>query len=82
MTGKPQVQDEYLNEMRTSRKPVEIVLLGGRSIRGQVVAFDTFTVRLRCRRDDILIFKSAIAVIGPAREQSPRPSPAANRGQS
>lgn len=82
MTGKPQVQDEYLNEMRTSHKPVEIVLLGGRSMRGQVVAFDTFTVRLRCRRDDILIFKSAIAVIGPVREQSPRPGPAAGRGQA
>lgn len=82
MTGKPQVQDEYLNEMRTSHKPVEIVLLGGRSIRGQVVAFDTFTVRLRCRRDDILIFKSAIAVIGPAREQSSRPTPSAGRSQA
>jgi len=82
MTGKPQVQDEYLNEMRTSHKPVEIVLLGGRSMRGQVVAFDTFTVRLRCRRDDILIFKSAIAVIGPAREQSGRPAPSASRSQA
>ncbi len=64
---KPAVQDDYLNEMRTSKKAVEVVLLGGRVIRGTVVAFDTFTVRLRCTRDDILIFKSAIAIIGPAR---------------
>lgn len=76
MTGKPQVQDNYLNEMRTSRKPVEVVLLGGRSLRGQVVAFDTFTIRLRCRHDDVLIFKSAIAVIGPVREHSNRPASA------
>ncbi len=66
--AKPAVQDEYLNEMRTSKKAVEIVLLGGRTIRGTVVAFDAFTVRLHCRRDDILIFKSAIVMIGPARD--------------
>jgi len=72
-TTKPAVQDEYLNEMRTSKQAVEIVLLGGKPIRGTVVAFDTFTVRLRCTRDDILIFKSAIAIIGPARGASGRP---------
>ncbi len=70
MAGKPQVQDEYLNEVRTSKQPVEVVLLGGRAIRGTVVAFDTFTIRLRCKRDEILIFKSAVAVIGPVREKS------------
>jgi len=72
---KPAVQDEYLNQMRTSKKPVEIVLLSGTAIRGTVVAFDTFTVRLRCKRDDILIFKSAIAIIGPARNAPGRPGP-------
>lgn len=70
MSGKPQVQDEYLNEVRTSEKPVEVVLLEGRSLRGVVEAFDTFTIRLRCRDDTLLIFKSAIAVIGPIRERS------------
>ncbi|MGD9496364.1 MAG: RNA chaperone Hfq [Armatimonadota bacterium] len=75
MSGKPQVQDDYLNEMRTSKRPVEIVLLGGKSIKGTVVAFDSFTVRLHCRRDDILIFKSAIAVIGPAREAAGNRAP-------
>ncbi len=72
MSSKPQVQDEYLNEARTSRKQVEVILLEGRSIKGIVVAFDTFTIRLRCKRDDILIFKSAIAVIGPVREANRR----------
>ena len=70
MTVKPQVQDDYLNEMRTSKQPVEVVLLGGRVLKGTVVAFDTFTIRLRCKRDDILIFKSAIAVIGPVPKSS------------
>lgn len=68
MSAKPQVQDEYLNEARTKKRPVEIVLLGGRSLRGIVEAFDTFTVKLRCRDDVLLVFKSAIAVIGPVRE--------------
>ncbi|MEA3403472.1 MAG: RNA chaperone Hfq [Armatimonadota bacterium] len=68
MSGKPHVQDEYLNEVRTSKTPVEIVLLSGKSLRGVVEAFDTFTIRLRCKSDALLIFKSAIAVIGPIRE--------------
>lgn len=70
MSAKPQVQDEYLNEMRTKKRPVEVVLLGGKSLRGVVEAFDTFTIRLRCRRDEVLVFKSAIAVIGPVRDNS------------
>lgn len=70
MSGKPQVQDEYLNEVRIQKQPVEIVLLGGKSLRGIVEAFDTFTIRLRCRKDTLLVFKSAIAVIGPIREKS------------
>ncbi|MFW5869068.1 MAG: RNA chaperone Hfq [Armatimonadota bacterium] len=69
MSGRPQVQDEYLNEVRTKKRPVEIVLLGGKSLRGVVEAFDTFTIKLRCRRDEVLVFKSAVAVIGPIREQ-------------
>lgn len=70
MSAKPQVQDDYLNEVRTKKRPVEIVLLGGRTLRGTVIAFDTFTIRLRCKRDEILVFKSAIAVIGPVRDRT------------
>ncbi len=70
MSGKPQIQDEYLNEMRTNKRPVEIVLLGGKSLRGVVEGFDAFTIKLRCRRDQVLVFKSAIAVIGPVRAQN------------
>ncbi|MFW6437684.1 MAG: RNA chaperone Hfq [Armatimonadota bacterium] len=72
MSGKPNVQDEYLNEARTKKRPVEIVLLGGKSLRGIVEAFDTFTIKLRCRKDVLLVFKSAIAVIGPVRPQNNR----------
>lgn len=70
MSGKPQVQDDYLNEVRKNKRPVEIVLLGGKSLRGVVEAFDTFTIKLRCRKDLLLVFKSAIAVIGPIRDTS------------
>jgi RNA chaperone Hfq len=70
MSGKPQVQDAYLNEVRTNKRPVEIVLLGGKSLKGIVEAFDTFTIKLRCRNEDLLVFKSAIAVIGPVRSQN------------
>ncbi len=66
MTGKPEVQDHFLNELRTSRTLARVVLLDGRELRGTVQAFDTFTIRMTCKGDEILIFKSAIAVIGPA----------------
>lgn len=65
MTGKPEVQDSFLNELRTSHTPARVVLLDGRELRGTVQAFDTFTIRMTCKGDDVLIFKSAIAVIGP-----------------
>ena len=67
MTAKPEVQDHFLNELRTSRTLARVVLLDGRELRGTVQAFDTFTIRMTCKGDDILIFKSAIDVIGPAR---------------
>jgi host factor-I protein len=67
MTGKPEVQDHFLNELRTSRTLARVVLLDGRELRGTVQAFDTFTIRMTCKGDEILIFKSAIAVIGPAK---------------
>ena len=61
MTAKPEVQDHFLNELRTSRTLARVVLLDGRELRGTVQAFDTFTIRMTCKGDDILIFKSAIA---------------------
>ncbi|HCA46327.1 MAG TPA: RNA chaperone Hfq [Armatimonadetes bacterium] len=70
MATRPQVQDEYLNEARLRKRPVEIVLLGGKSLQGIVECFDAFTIKLRCRRDEVLVFKSAIAVIGPVRARS------------
>ena len=45
MTAKPEVQDHFLNELRTSRTLARVVLLDGRELRGTVQAFDTFTIR-------------------------------------
>lgn len=70
MTGKPEVQDGYLNELRTSKRPVRIVLLDGRELRGTITGFDTFTIQMHCKGNEILVFKSAIAVIGPDDRES------------
>ncbi len=66
MTAKPEVQDSYLNELRVSKRPARIVLLDGKELRCTIQAFDTFTIRVTCKDTDVLVFKSAIAVIGPA----------------
>jgi host factor-I protein len=66
MSGKPEVQDGYLNELRTSKRPARVLLLDGKELRGTVTGFDTFTIQMHCKGKEILVFKSAVAVIGPA----------------
>jgi len=70
MSGKPEVQEQYLNDLRTSQRPARIVLLDGRELHGTVEAFDAFTIRLNCKGDNILVFKGAIAVMGPSESQA------------
>ena len=66
MTAKPEVQDSYLNEFRVSKREARIVLLDGKELHCVIQAFDAFTIRATCKGADVLVFKSAIAVIGPA----------------
>ena len=66
MTAKPEVQDGYLNELRVSKREARIVLLDGKELRCVIKGFDAFTILASCKDTDVLVFKSAIAVIGPA----------------
>lgn len=66
MSGKGSVQDVYLKEVCDSQAQIRISLVSGKEVRGQVKAFDNFTVLVTTKGMDILVYKSAIAAIGPA----------------
>ena len=62
---KPGIQDEFLNEARKADTPVRILLTSGKDLRGLIRSFDTFTLMLETHGVKLLVYKSAIAAIGP-----------------
>ncbi|MFO7946758.1 MAG: RNA chaperone Hfq [Armatimonadota bacterium] len=66
---KGNVQDAYLERMRKKSTRIRVVLLDGKKLTGVVKAYDAFTLILTVDPGgaDVLIYKSAIAVIGPAK---------------
>jgi len=64
-TEKPNVQDEYLNEVRKADTPVRVLLTSGKDLRGVIRSFDTFTFILETHGVKVLVYKSAVAAIGP-----------------
>jgi host factor-I protein len=65
MPAKANMQDEYLRNLITARSPVRVLLVNGKDLRGLVKACDAFTVILDIGGAELLVYKSAIAVIGP-----------------
>jgi host factor-I protein len=66
VSGKGSVQDAYLKEVSDKGDTIRISLIGGKEVRGAVKAFDAFTILVTTRGMDILVYKSAVAAIGPA----------------
>ena len=64
-TEKPNVQDEFLNELRKADTPVRVLLTSGKDLRGVIRSFDAFTFILETHGVKVLVYKSAVAVIGP-----------------
>ena len=62
---KVSIQDHYLNALRKSRQPARVMLGNGKEIRGVVTGFDPFTFTLRSMDTEVLIYKSAVAIIAP-----------------
>lgn len=57
------LQDSFLNQVRKDNAPIEVVLVDGSHLHGQVRGFDNFTVILQADNDQHLIYKHAIAQI-------------------
>jgi host factor-I protein len=69
---KANIQDEYLNEVRKADTPVRVLLTSGGDLRGVIRAFDTFTIILETRGVKLLIYKSAVAAVGPNMDRNRR----------
>jgi len=62
---KPNIQDNYLNELRKMQMPAHVLLCNGKELQGIITGFDTFTFTLELEDVEILVYKSAVAVIAP-----------------
>lgn len=60
------IQNEFFNRARKERAVLAVVLANGTRLTGRVRAFDKFTVLLDTDHGDQMVFKHAIATMGPA----------------
>ena len=65
MASKASIQDDYLKKMISSRTAVRVLLVNGKDLKGIIRACDAFTVVLDIGGAELLVYKSAIAVVGP-----------------
>lgn len=61
------LQDAFLNQVRRDKTPLTVFLMNGFQMRGQIRAFDGFTVILETDGKQQLIYKHAISTIIPPR---------------
>ena len=65
-TSKPlNLQDSFLNKVRSEKRSIVIYLLNGFQVRGKVWGFDNFTVIMESEGKQQLIYKHAISTIAP-----------------
>lgn len=63
----PNLQDNYLNQLRKDKTPVVVYLTNGVRLKGVIKGFDNFVVLLK-ENAQSLIYKHAISTIVPERE--------------
>lgn len=64
------IQDTFLNQVRKDRIPVIVYLVNGFQIRGNVRAFDNFTIVVEAEGKQQMIYKHAISTFIPMRPVS------------
>lgn len=65
--GQANLQDGFLNLLRKENIPVTVYLVNGYQLKGQVRAFDNFTVLLEFEGKQQLIYKHALSTVTPMR---------------
>ena len=68
---KVNIQDSFLNELRKQEKQARILLSNGKEICGLIQGFDQFTVKVELKDTELLVYKSAIAIITAEEQVSP-----------
>ncbi|HYA12470.1 MAG TPA: RNA chaperone Hfq [Thermodesulfovibrionales bacterium] len=62
----PNLQDNYLNQLRKDKTPVVVYLTNGVRLRGVIRSFDSFVILLE-ENTQSLIYKHAVSTIVPER---------------
>jgi host factor-I protein len=65
------IQNEFFNRARKDRAQFTVVLTNGARLIGRIRAFDKFTILLDTDHGDQMVFKHAIATVGPAAASQP-----------
>lgn len=73
------LQDSFLNQVRKDNTEIEMVLVGGNRIMGYVRGFDNFTVIIKARDGQHLVYKHAIAQL--INKLSDRENPGSGRSR-
>ena len=61
----PNIQNDYFNTVRREKRRVAVFLNSGRRLTGRIRSFDKFTILLETAQGEQMIFKHAIATLGP-----------------
>lgn len=67
MQKQPNLQENFLCQVRRDRMPVTMFLVNGFQLRGIVTGFDPFVVVLESEGKQQVIYKHAISTVVPAR---------------
>jgi len=60
------IQNDFFNRARKDKSVLAVVLANGKRLTGRIRAFDKFTILLDTDHGDQMVFKHAIATVGPA----------------
>ena len=61
----PNIQNDYFNTARREKRRVAVLLNSGRRLTGRIRSFDKFTLLLETAQGEQMVFKHAIATVGP-----------------
>ncbi|MGF6937078.1 host factor-I protein [Paraburkholderia sp. UCT70] len=71
MTARPCVQDDFLQTLLKAKTTVNVFLVNGIRLSGQLAGFDQFVVLLESGSGVQLVFKHAISTVMPANGRGP-----------
>jgi host factor-I protein len=66
MVEKFNLQDRFLNQLRTNKVEVKVYLVNGYQTKGIIRSFDNYTVLVEDGKNQSLIYKHAISTVVPS----------------